>query len=123
MHSKKTIIVEDKLAQKIVEKALKLIGNIHQDYDVEYYPGGVDTLIGKYILYHSIQEDKNVWYLIDGDQKPDEEHIDPDNIPSAENKNLSELIKKQVKQDIQFNSDSNNLEQKIKLQRQFFKIL
>lgn len=121
LHSRKTIIVEDKLAKKIVEKALKLIGNIHQDYDVEYYPGGVDTLIGKYIPYHSIKKDKNVWYLIDGDQKPDEEHIDPDNIPSSENENLSELIKKQVKQDIQFNPDSNNLEQKIELQRQFLK--
>jgi predicted ATPase len=121
LHSKKTIIVEDKLAKKIVEKALKLIGNIHQDYDVEYYPGGVDSLIGKYIPYHSIQKDNNLWYLLDGDQKPDEEHIDPDNIPPAENENLSELIKKQVQQDIQFNHDSNNPEQKIKLQRQFLR--
>lgn len=121
LHSKKTIIVEDKLAKKIVERALKLIGNIHQDYDVEYYPGGVDSLIGKYIPYHSVQKDNNLWYLLDGDQKPDEGHIDPDNIPPAENKNLSELIKKQVQQDIQFNHDSNNPEQKINLQRQFLR--
>ena len=121
LHSKKTIIVEDKLAKEIVEKALKLIGTIYQDYDVEYYPGGVDSLIGKYIPYHSIQKDNNLWYLLDGDQKPDKEHIDPDNIPPAENKNLSELIKKQVQQDIQFNHDSNNLEQKIKLQREFLR--
>lgn len=121
LHSKKTIIVEDKLAQKIVEKALKLIGKIHQDYDVEYYPGGATALIGSYIPYHSIQTDKNVWFLLDGDQKSVEEHIDPDTIPSIESKNLSDYIKSQVGRDIQFIQDSNNSKQKEELQRQFLR--
>ncbi|OAI15629.1 hypothetical protein A1359_09480 [Methylomonas lenta] len=121
LHSKKTIIVEDKLAQKIVEKALKLIGNIHEDYDVEYYPGGATALIGSYIPYHSIQTDKNVWFVLDGDQKPDEEHIDPDTIPSIESKKLSDYIKNQVGQEIKFIQDSNSSKQEEELQRQFLK--
>lgn len=121
LHSKKTIIVEDKLAQKIVEKALKLIGNVHQDYDIEYYPGGVTTLIGDYIPYHSIRNDKNVWFILDGDQKRVAEHLDPDTIPPSENDKLSDSIKEQVGIDIKFNHDSNNKEQKITLQRKFLK--
>lgn len=121
LHSKKTLIVEDKLAQEIVEKALKLIGNIHQDYEIEYYPGGANALIGSYIPYHSIQKDKNVWFLLDGDQKHVEKHIDPDNIPSIESENLSNYIKDQVGQEIKFNQDSNNTKQKEELQRQFLK--
>ncbi len=121
LHSKKTIIVEDKLAQKIVEKALKLIGKIHQDYDVEYYPGGATALIGSYIPYHSIQKDKNVWFILDGDQKPIKEHIDPGTIPPNNHENLSELIKNQVGQYIKFNQDSNNPKQIIDIQLQFLR--
>ncbi|MGZ8910680.1 MAG: ATP-dependent nuclease [Methylococcaceae bacterium] len=121
LHSKKTIIVEDKLAQKIVVKALKLIGTIHKDYDIEFYPGGVNALIGSYIPYHSIRNDKDVWFVLDGDQKHVEEHIDPDTIPVIKNENLSELIKNQVGQDVKFNQDSNDPDQKVKLQRNFLK--
>lgn len=120
LHTKKTIIVEDKLAKTIVERALRLIGNIYQDYNVEYYPGGAPVLIGKYIPYHSIRNDKNVWFILDGDQKCID-HIDPDTIPACDNNQLDKLIKEQTGIDIALYQDSNKPEQKIKLQREFLK--
>lgn len=121
LHSKKTIIVEDKLAKEIIQRSLKLIGGINKDFVVEYYPGGVEVLIGNYVPYHALNEDKNVWFILDGDKKNVEEHIDPDNIPENENQNLFKKIKEQVGQEIKFNRDSNNPQQIISLQRQFLK--
>ena len=114
---KKTIIVEDKLAQYIVEKILKEDGK-EGLFNIKTSPGGDTEIKTISIINNAIfQNTTNVLYLLDGDKKS--EHKNPEDIPESENSKLSEIIKHQIGCAINIPHSSNNQEEKILNQRKY----
>ena len=121
---KKTIIVEDRLAKKFVEKSLKTGGEaLLNSFDVKYCPGGAGSLYQGLAVPLSIANVKNVAFLLDGDQQFCHEYIVSESISAQDNKKLGAIIKELTSQDIKFQCDGgsgkSNQEQKIRLQREF----
>lgn len=121
---KKTIIVEDRLAKKFVEKALKIGGDgLFNSFDVQYCPGGAGSIYQNIALPLCIAKVKNVMFLLDGDQCLTDEFPTSNSIPEKEDVNLQETIKNIINQDIKFHCDGSkgiaNNKQKIKMQREF----
>lgn len=68
---KKHIIVEDDLAQRIIDQILKEEG-LNELLQVEFYPGGASNIKKYTILTYSKTRMSNRYILFDGDQKKDE---------------------------------------------------
>ncbi|QPN47352.1 AAA family ATPase [Priestia aryabhattai] len=121
--NKITIIVEDKLAKAIVERALKSLGPHVEKYEVIFIPGGAETLWATYIPIFCVADRKDVLFLLDGDKKKPPLRMSS-SIPEAENENLGDEIKKLSGCKIDFKIDGNkksggNREQLYAMQRQF----
>lgn len=122
--SKKTIFVEDKLAKKFVEKALKSGGPaLANTFDVIYCPAGASTLLGNMIVSLFLSRVDNAVFLLDGDQKTSHDFITSVLIPSSEDNSLNEKIKNILGCEIKIPTDGHggtpNKQQKIQLQRDF----
>ncbi|EPC8190000.1 ATP-dependent nuclease [Yersinia enterocolitica] len=122
--SKKTIFVEDKLAKRFVEKALKSGGPaLVNTFDVIYCPAGASTLLGNMAVPLFLSNADNVIFLLDGDQITNHDFITPDSIPSSENGSLNERIKDILGCEIKIPTDghggTSNQKQKVQLQRAF----
>ncbi len=115
---KKTIIVEDKAAQLVIEKILK-DRNLSANFDVLKAPNGAEYIKNSLILANSLTDTENVIFILDGDKT--KEHKDPDDIPPSENSNLSEIIKEQTGCYIKIPHEKNNDDDKIAKQRAFLK--
>lgn len=121
--SKLTIIVEDKLAKSIVERALKSLGPHVEKYEVMYIPGGAETLWATYIPIFSIADRKDILFLLDGDKRKPPLRKSS-SIPEAENEDLGEEIKRLTGCKVDFKVDGNsksggNKAQLHAMQRQF----
>lgn len=88
-----TIIVEDKLAKCVVERALKSLGEHFCNYDVLYFPGGADTMWNTYLPVYAAGNLDNILVLFDGDKRPDALPPRSAEIPQSEDKNLFDIIK------------------------------
>lgn len=121
---KKTVIVEDRLAKKFVEKALKVGGpGLSNSFEVKYCPGGAGSIYQNIALPLCVANVKNVVFLLDGDQAFANECPTSDSIPEKDNGKLQEVIKSTINQDIKFHCDGSdgvaNNKQKFKMQRDF----
>lgn len=92
---KRRVFVEDRLGAELVNKALRTLGEAaFNRIEVKPYPGGAQTILSQ--LGPSLMQigDNTSVFLLDGDQKPLEEVLDPDIIPEAEHEKIqSELYK------------------------------
>ncbi|HCT5223948.1 TPA: ATP-binding protein, partial [Enterobacter hormaechei] len=121
---KKTVIVEDRLAKKFVEKALRIGGmGLLNSFDVKYCPGGAGSIYQNIAVPLCVANVKNVIFLLDGDQCITKNFPTSNSIPANEDSNLQEIIKTIINQDIKFHCDGSNgvanIKQKTKMQRDF----
>jgi predicted ATPase len=88
------IIVEDRLAEEIVRKALRTLGPAMLDkFHIEKVPGGEATIMNNFLPAFSETQNKNILVILDGDKRPENPCPDPDTIPESNNKSLDEMIK------------------------------
>jgi len=116
--SKKMIVVEDVLAQKIVKRVLKQHGE--QDlFDVSFFPGGESRIKQESMVVYAKEEDIKHFILFDGDQ--DKGKLDPTSITDGDKNEstLKDKIKALMGQDITFSVDSNSGNQKVNLMMQY----
>jgi predicted ATPase len=114
---KKTIIVEDKLAQCIIEKLLRE-NDMEGLFDVKTSPGGDTEIKTISVVDNAIfLNATNALYLLDGDKR--KEHKNPKDIPESENAKLGKIIKEQTNCDVNIPHSSDNQEEKIKNQRKY----
>lgn len=122
--NKITILVEDVLAAKIVEMALKPAGEANANlFNIIYYPGGAETLWAHYLPIYASEKRKRLFVLFDGDKRPTEEMADPKTISSADVEKLQIEIKRVSSVDIKFYADGGkhggNTDQQNKMREEF----
>lgn len=66
--SKKTIVVEDKLAREIILKAISGSSILTASFNVEYIPGGSETILSKHLPSHAAVNREDIIFLLDGDK-------------------------------------------------------
>lgn len=121
--NKVTIVVEDRLAKQIVERALKASGPHTEKYDIQFIPGGAETLWSTYIPIFATANRRDILFLLDGDKR--KPAIRPSkSIPESENEKLGDEIKKLTGCSISFKTDGNKKAgadrgQLFKMQRSF----
>jgi predicted ATPase len=88
------VLVEDWLAQQVVQHALRTLEDQAQAavFKVEYFSGGADALL-KYQVPVLMGAPGHTLVLLDGDKKRIPEFVDPDTIPQAQNNTLGARIK------------------------------
>ena len=106
MPGKIFVVVEDALALAIVKRALSTEGEaIAELFDVQYFPGGSQTLWGHYLPIYAAEARDNVLVLFDGDQRPAKNLPDPTTIAAADEATVKAEILRVTKVDIQFHVD------------------
>jgi predicted ATPase len=123
---KKLIIVEDRLAMELVKSAIRPKGEaVLRMFDIRFFPGGAETLYGKYLSVYSIEDRKDIFVLLDGDKHLSGDMPDPGNIPESKNKDLRDMISKFTGVDVQFYVDGGqnggNETQCIEARRKYMK--
>lgn len=94
---KKIILCEDYAAKEIISKTLLKMRK--QDlFEVHFLPGGVNTLIGKYMIPFALNESLKckIFFFLDGDQKTSYSFKGKENLTRNEEKDL-EFLKGEVK--------------------------
>ena len=122
--NKITVLVEDILAAEIVHRALVSAGEAIADiFDVQYYPGGSQTLWAHYLPIYAGEKRSRLFVLFDGDQRPEHELPDPEMIPPAKEVRLKDEIFKVSGVNIDFHCDGGstgaNLNQQNIMRRNF----
>lgn len=116
-NTKKKIIVEDKLAQKIIQSVINEIGpETASLFDVEFHAGGASVIKTDFIRVYSQDSESNFFVIFDGDQKITKEHFNVNTIPygtlTSMDSNLlislKKLTQKQTGCDIKFHTDGNS---------------
>ncbi|MBU0767367.1 ATP-binding protein [Patescibacteria group bacterium] len=105
--SLKTIIVEDGLAQNLIEAVLKdMPEEVASQFEVQYYPGGAENICQDVTLY-SRRLPSKFFVLFDGDKKPVNDLIDVDTLTERDKKAsvLADKIRNQVGCQIPFHVD------------------
>lgn len=122
--NKITVLVEDVLAQAIVERALLPLGEAGASiFDIRYFPGGSQTLWSSYIPAFAAENRAKLLVIFDGDKRPIKGFSDPTTIPEAEVDKLKTEILKVTGVDIDFPSDGGasggNVAQQNEMRRTF----
>jgi len=88
------VLVEDWLAQQVVQHALRTIDDdAHAAvFKVEYLSGGADAIL-KYQVPVLMGAPGHTLVLLDGDKKLIPQFVDPDTIPTAQDNTLGDRIK------------------------------
>ena len=91
------VLVEDRLAQAVVNQALLFIEDEEERalFQVEYLPGGAGSFLAQRIPV-LMESKRHVLMMLDGDQKHAPQFVDPATIPEADNGTLEEVIADQV---------------------------
>ena len=124
--NKITVLVEDVLAQAIVERALLPLGEAGANmFDIRYFPGGSQTLWSSYVPAFAAENRAKLLVLFDGDKRPTKGFYDPAAISEAEVDKLKEEIFRVTGVDIDFSSDGGanggNVAQQNEMRRTFIK--
>lgn len=82
--SERTIIVEDKLAKEVIERAIKSDAVLSNSFNVKYIPGGAETILGKHLPSHAIVGRPDVIFLMDGDKNKNEKKPKIDSVSDAD---------------------------------------
>jgi predicted ATPase len=64
------IIVEDVLAEHVVQRALSFDQAFANQFQVRFFPGGAETVWGHYVPVFSAENRRDVLILLDGDKAP-----------------------------------------------------
>lgn len=100
------VVVEDLLAQALVKRALSNEGEaIAELFDIQYFPGGSQTLWGHYLPIYAAEARDNVFVLFDGDQRPVKNLPEPAAVATADEATIKSEILRVTKVDIQFHVD------------------
>lgn len=83
----RTIIVEDRLAKEIVDRAIQNNSRLKDSFKVRYIPGGAEAIIGKHLPSHAAVSRDDILFLLDGDKK---KH---DRAPRIEGVSDADLVK------------------------------
>ncbi|MFJ3166277.1 AAA family ATPase [Serratia nematodiphila] len=86
--SKKTIIVEDRIAKEIIIKAISNNPMLVASFNVDFIPGGSETILSKHLPSHAAVNRKDVIFLLDGDKNRQLKAIKIDSVSD------SDLVKK-----------------------------
>ena len=137
IRKKAKIIVEDKLAKATVEYSIKKseVKSMEEIMEVQYLLGGVDDIIINHIRMSAMQENKNTFYILDGDTNflsnysgeiinsswIENGKINPQLIPENEDENLGSIIKALTNTTVNFTTSSgtNKHKELVILQRKF----
>lgn len=137
IRNKAKIIVEDKLAKEIIEFGIRKSDttSMCDALEVQYVPGGVSTIINRYIYASAMRDELSTFYVLDGDTNHlfnnqlseiesdwiNDGYLDSREIPTSKNENLSDIIKELTGSNIQFstNSGGNRQAEKYYMQRKF----
>ena len=118
------VLVEDHLAQAVVNQALLFIEDEEERalFQVEYLPGGAGSFLAQRIPV-LMESKRHVLMMLDGDQKQTRQFVNPTTIPEADNGTLEEVIADQVGVKPTFAIDGNaaggNQAQKVLAQRRY----
>lgn len=118
------VLVEDRLAQAVVNQALLFIEDEEERalLQVEYLPGGAGSFLTQRIPV-LMEGKQHVLMMLDGDQKQVPQFVDQATIPEADNGTLGTVIVAQVGVNPTFSIDGNaaggNQAQKILAQRRY----
>jgi predicted ATPase len=87
------VLVEDRLAKSVVERAIATIVNddVRKLFRVEFLPGGAQSILNNRIPVFMESSD-TVYVLLDGDQKKVDQFRDQSDIPEADNAKLLNII-------------------------------
>ena len=108
----KTIIVEDKLSQYIIDEILKSQGDaISSLFETRYFPGGESIIKKEHILVYSRENVINKFIIFDGDQKLVSSPFDPSEV--LEKDKTKEFLLNKIKEQtkcgkIEFCPDGNS---------------
>ena len=126
IESRKNIIVEDILAQKLLTSVLETLGKESVElFNVKFNPGGVTVIKREFITIYCRNSKSKNFILFDGDQKPNHEHFDWKTLPISDISvsNLQQKIIEQTGEKITFSVDGgqagSNEEQQIHLQKMY----
>jgi energy-coupling factor transporter ATP-binding protein EcfA2 len=91
-HGKITVAVEDELLRALTEMAMRLLDpGERQAIELYVPPAGADNILTA-VIPGWMNEGRDVYVIIDGDQNPNVPLPDPDNMTPAERKKLGTLI-------------------------------
>ncbi len=128
LDEKTLLVVEDKLAKKIIDKVLTKLGpEVKNRFQVQAIPGGAETISKHYIPIYCNTNNARCFFLLDGDKKR-VEHLFETGTLQAQDENeafLSLKIKEQTGCDIKFlvdgNTEGGNVGQRITMMIDFLK--
>jgi predicted ATPase len=110
--SKKQITVEDKLAKHILDAVLDQMGEESRTLiHVKYNPGGASVIKKEFISVYCREDSSREYVLFDGDQKPEEDHVDWKTLDERTLSNLDtilNIVKQQVGVEIKFSVDGGS---------------
>ncbi len=122
--NKKTIIVEDILAKKILNKILENIGG-KELFEIKYFPGGESRLKQDFMNVYSKEESKKHFIVFDGDQQKDSIDInelsDADKTVASLNKKIKDIVGELIKFNVDGESGTGREDQKIDLMLKYIK--
>lgn len=122
--NKKTIIVEDILAKKILEKTLEKIGGIEL-FEIKYFPGGESRLKQEFMNVYSKEESKKHFIIFDGDQRKDSIDVsklsEADKILATLNQKIIEIVGEPIKFNVDGSDGNGREDQKIDLMIKYIK--
>lgn len=123
---RKNIIVEDVLAQRIIQEVLNKIGEeLKSLFDVKFNPGGESVIKKEFIRVFCREKNDQDFVIFDGDQNPNIPHFDWRTLSESEI-NIEQLkikIKEQTNEDIKFSVDGGtkggDKKQQLELQKNY----
>ncbi len=95
--NKIVVLVEDRLAQHVVNQALQRIDDeaLRKLFSVEFLPGGASTILSNRIPV-LMENTSKILVLLDGDQRKTGTLPDPDTIPASQDGDLENIIQEQI---------------------------
>ena len=128
INDKINLIVEDKLAKKIIERVLEKIGpEVNNRFVTQLIPGGAETIMKNYIPVHCNTNNYKYFFVFDGDKKRVENLFDILTLSEQDKTEdfLRNKIMEQTGCNIKFyvdgNTEGGNSTQRIKLMMEFLK--
>lgn len=124
--NRKNIVVEDVLAQEIVSGVLGKMGEETKSlFNVKFNPGGETVIKKEFITVFCREQNSQDFVFFDGDQQPENPHLDWQTIPTANLtvENLKTKIREQTGEEIKFSVDGGqgggNQAQQLELLKSF----
>ncbi|WP_228237710.1 ATP-dependent nuclease [Allomuricauda sp. M10] len=124
--NRKSIIVEDILAQEIVSGVLDKMGEETRNlFNVKFNPGGESVIKKEFITVYCREQNIRDYVFFDGDQNPETPHLDWRTIPTTNLtvKNLRTKIREQIGEEIKFSVDGGqgggNQDQQLELLKSY----